>query len=285
MKSPFPGMDPYIEACGLWEDFHSDLIGEIKSALGQILPEQYSARIGERAYITRASGKRFQTERHSMQGDVTIVSPSARSGGASPASPASTAVLESPEVSTEAGSVEMVAIELTEFRETFIEIRSHNPDRQLVTTIEVLSPSNKRRGSEGWEQYQRKRNAHLMGAANLVEIDLLRGGQRMPMETPWPDSPYTLLVCRQRKVPNCIAWRASFNTALPTIPIPLAHPDPDVMLTLQPMIEAIYNRSRYSADIDYNKPCIPPFAPADEEWFKKRLAQSATAPTPRGSSS
>ena len=275
MKSPFPGMDPYIEACGLWEDFHSKLIGEIEIALSRTLPEQYSARIGERAYITLASGIEFQTEQYSMQGDVTIVSPSARSGGISPAS---TAVLESPEVSTESDPVEMVAIALTEFRETFIEIRSHNPDRQLVTTIEVLSPSNKRRGSEGWEQYQRKRNAHLMRAANLVEIDLLRGGQRMPMETPWPDSPYTLLVCRRRKVPNCLAWRASFGVTLPTIPIPLAHPDADVMLSLQPMIEAIYNRSRYSADIDYSMACIPPFVPADEDWFKKRLAQPSTAP-------
>ena len=33
MKSPFPGMDPYIEACGLWGDFHHDLISEIKYAL------------------------------------------------------------------------------------------------------------------------------------------------------------------------------------------------------------------------------------------------------------
>ncbi len=24
MKSPFPGMDPYIDACGLWEDFTGD---------------------------------------------------------------------------------------------------------------------------------------------------------------------------------------------------------------------------------------------------------------------
>lgn len=26
MKSPFPGMDPYIEACSLWGDFHNRLI-------------------------------------------------------------------------------------------------------------------------------------------------------------------------------------------------------------------------------------------------------------------
>jgi hypothetical protein len=30
MRSPFPGMDPYIEASGVWEDFHHNLITEIQ---------------------------------------------------------------------------------------------------------------------------------------------------------------------------------------------------------------------------------------------------------------
>lgn len=29
MKSPFPGMDPYIEACNVWRDFHHHLIERI----------------------------------------------------------------------------------------------------------------------------------------------------------------------------------------------------------------------------------------------------------------
>ena len=49
MKSPFPGMDPYIEACGLWEDFHHALIHEIKYGLAQVVPDRYVVRIGERA--------------------------------------------------------------------------------------------------------------------------------------------------------------------------------------------------------------------------------------------
>jgi hypothetical protein len=39
MKSPFPGMDPYIEACGLGEDFHDKLVGEIERHLAEIIPE------------------------------------------------------------------------------------------------------------------------------------------------------------------------------------------------------------------------------------------------------
>ena len=51
MKSPFPGMDPYIEACGLWGDFHHDLISEIKHALAEAAPERYLVRAGERSYV------------------------------------------------------------------------------------------------------------------------------------------------------------------------------------------------------------------------------------------
>jgi hypothetical protein len=39
MNSPFPGMDPYIEHCGLWIDFHDDLIAEIKRSLAARLPK------------------------------------------------------------------------------------------------------------------------------------------------------------------------------------------------------------------------------------------------------
>ncbi len=40
MKSPFPGMDPFIEECGLWADFHTKLIGEIERTLAVTLPER-----------------------------------------------------------------------------------------------------------------------------------------------------------------------------------------------------------------------------------------------------
>src|SRR5271168_4370009 len=51
MRSPFPGMDPYIEARGLWGDFHHGLISEIQSALAQAAPERYLVRAGERSYV------------------------------------------------------------------------------------------------------------------------------------------------------------------------------------------------------------------------------------------
>ncbi len=130
MKSPFPGMDPFIESSGLWEDFHNHLVEKIGATLADLAPDHYLVRTGERSFI-------LIQEEH---------------------------------------------------RESFVEIFEASPGQRLVTSIEVLSPSNKRRGTEGWQIYQRKRQGLLLADVNFVEIDLLRGGERMPMLDPWPDS-------------------------------------------------------------------------------------------------
>jgi hypothetical protein len=148
------------------------------------------------------------------------------------------------------------------------------PEQRLVTSIEVLSPSNKHPGTEGWELYQRKRQSLLLGDVNLVEIDLLRGGQRMPMLDPWPDSPYTLLVARAKKAQLCRVSAAHFRRLLPLLPVPLAKPDPDVTLELQPMIDAIYQRSRYERSIEYDKPSTPPLDAAAAAWLEQQLKSS-----------
>src|SRR5262245_8688655 len=182
MPSPFPGMDPYVEACGLWGDFHDGLIQDIKRSLAQAAPARYLVRTGERSYLVlvESEGK----DSHPFLPDVTVTaSPgrkkSVKKGGTAVAEPAG-----------EVEPVTMRAFIEEEHRETFVEIYEAGPDGRLVTTVEVLSPSNKRPGTPGWDLYQRKRQSLLLGGVSLVEIDLLRGGQRMPMLDPWPDSPY-----------------------------------------------------------------------------------------------
>jgi hypothetical protein len=261
MPSPFPGMDPFIEACGRWEDFHPKLIGEIERTLAAAVPERYSVDLGVRSYIAIADteGKDFPP----FLPDVGITAPVDESL----AKGTSTAIAEASE--TEAVSME--AFVTMEFRETFIEIYEHDPEKRLVTCIEVLSPSNKRRGSKGWRLYLRKRQALLLGAANLVELDLLRGGRRMPMRTPWPASPYALLVCRKQNAPRCKVWPAFFQGSLRPIPVPLAPPDADVQLDLQPLVAAIYARSRYNRDLDYSRPLQPPLTDGESTWLAEQL--------------
>jgi hypothetical protein len=143
----------------------------------------------------------------------------------------------------------------------------------------VLSPSNKKRGSVGWRKYLRKRQALLSGKANLVEIDLLRGGNRMPMLDPLPASPYYVLVARMESAPACRVWSAHFDRTLPTIPVPLSPPDSDVRLALQPLLDDIYAANRYAMDIHYDRPLTPPLNAEQTAWLRRRLREQPAAPS------
>ncbi len=262
MKSLFPGMDPYIESCGLWADFHDDLIAEIKRALAAQLPEHYFVQTGERSFVIIGGSDGKETK--PIYPDVAIEEPasssrSARSSGA--------LAIAAPAVET--SCVPMRAFIDDHFRESFIEIYEAEPEARLVTCIEILSPANKHSHARGWKLYLRKRNALMLGKANLVEIDLLRGGRRMPMVEDWPKSPYYLLVSRDDHAPHCRVWPAFFHLPLPEIPVPLASPDPDIPLQLQPMIEAVYARSRYSRRIDYGKELTPRLKAEEQAWMAK----------------
>ena len=111
----------------------------------------------------------------------------------------------------------------------------------------------------------------MLGKANFIEIDLLRGGRKMPMLTPWPDSPYTFLVCRPLHAPYCRAWPVHFKRRLPVIPVPLLSPDPDLSLDLQPLLDGIYSLGRYDERIDYTKPLTPSLSDVDAAWVREVL--------------
>ena len=207
MRSPFLGMDPYIEARHLWEDFHLDLISEMKASLAGRLPDRYVVRAGERSYVALAQADDDEESRGFLP-DVAVAATrgAARAGRKSKATPP---------VAEKRGQspVLMRAMVKAEYREAFLEIRQVDPDHKLVTGIEILSPSNKRPGTKGWRLYNRKRQAYLAGYANFVEIDLLRRGRRMPMISAWPDSPYYLLVCRKNQYQHCAGLAGVFQRA------------------------------------------------------------------------
>jgi hypothetical protein len=262
-------MDPYIEACGLWEDFHSHLIQKIGERLADDVPERYLVRTGERSYVVLV-----ESEGKVSRPFLPDVSVTASTSPERRAKRGHTAVTEP---TGAMAPVTMRAFIEEEHRESFVEIVESDAGRRLVTSVEILSPSNKCTGTPGWDLYLRKRQSLLLGGVNLVEIDLLRGGQRMPMFDRWPGSPYTLLVARAKGGQLCRVWPGHFRHALPPIPVPLAKPDPDVALNLQPMIQGIYQRFRYERSIDYHQPLNPPLDPEQGAWLAKRLrAQGRT---------
>jgi hypothetical protein len=256
-------MDPYLETRGLWEGFHNRLINKIDEAIAQVLPRGYTVDTAVRSYVVlmETEGKKESL----AKSDVTLTEgrarkkPRKRKGGVAVADP------------SQGSPVPMRAFVAEKFKETFVEIYAEEEDRILVTCIEVLSPSNKRRGSEGWLEYERQRQALLLGRANFIEIDLLRGGTKMPMLDPWPDSPYTLLVCRAPAAPHCRVWPATYQHRLPAIPVPLLEPDPDLTLDLQPLIDGIYSLGRYHERIDYARPLTPALSGEEADWVRSVL--------------
>jgi hypothetical protein len=268
-------MDPYIEACGLWEGYHNHLIEEIYRAIAPALPSGYTIDTAVRSYVVLmgAEGK----DEVLAKPDVVVTESVARKKTRK--QKGSGAVAVAPEL---AESVPMQAFIAEKFKETFVEIYAEDEERFLVTCIEVLSPSNKRRNTEGWEEYERKRQAMLLGRANFIEIDLLRGGDKFPMLTRWPDSPYTLLVSRSSRAPYCRAWPAHFQRRLPVIPVPLLDPDPDLTLDLQPLLDGIYSLGRYNERIDYTQPLTPALSEEEASWVRDLLKNQSPRSSRKG---
>ncbi|MBI2877313.1 MAG: DUF4058 family protein [Candidatus Tectomicrobia bacterium] len=254
MPSPFPGMDPYLEAPHIWEDFHANLATEIQRQLTPRLRPRYIA-----ALIPRVTYDEVVVEqRHLAKPDVSVYQVSDRSWSGE-------AVAIAP-----APLVGLVALE-EPIKLYSIEIRRVESGR-LVTAIEILSPVNKRPSHKDFERYRRKRRALLDSDAHLLEIDLLRAGQRPPLVTPLPHAPYFIFLSRAGQRPQVEIWPLRLQDPIPVLPVPLLAPDPDVPLDLGRAIQTIYEETAYDLRIDYRQPPPPPdLAPEEADWIEARL--------------
>jgi hypothetical protein len=236
MPSPFPGVDPYLESQGFWPDFHATFINYWREALADLLPDNYEVRIDERVNLVEVPAEKVKR----FEPDLAI-----SQRGPSPAgSPAPQGV----------ATLEPVTIPLLieeENRETYIEIL-HRPNRTLVAVLELLSPSNKE--EPGRSLYLARRNALLWQSLHLVELDLLLGGRRLPLQRPLPPGDYYALIARGDRRPACEVYAWTVQQPLPAIPIPLQAPDPDVWLDLAAVFATAYERGRYARSVDYQAP-------------------------------
>jgi hypothetical protein len=149
----------------------------------------------------------------------------------------------------------------------FLEVRDRQ-DRELVTVIELLSPSNKRPGDDR-KQYLAKRRELFRSPAHLVEIDLLRGWPPMPLNQR-PACDYAVLVSRAERRPASQFWPIGLRDRLPNIPIPLRAPDGDARVDLQVVLQSTFDGTGYEYFI-YDGSPEPPLAPEDEEWARQFL--------------
>jgi hypothetical protein len=152
-------------------------------------------------------------------------------------------------------------------RLSYVEIRDRR-DRELVTVVELLSPSNKHAGPDR-EQYLAKRMEFLNTPVHLVEIDLLRGGPPLPAAGR-PKCSYSVLVSRVERRLDAEFWPILLRERLPVIPVPVRSPDPYARLDLQAVLDRIYDDAGY-ADYIYEASPRPRLSAKDADWARQFL--------------
>ena len=277
MPSPFPGMDPFIEG-QRWEHFHGEFIYEIHRALMPQLVPRYISVVGERVYVEWLSEptERETTSSQWRVPDVAIleVVPTTASSVATQVASEVSVEIE-PELSRGTVEVELIEISREVFRERFVEIRVRETG-ELVTVIELLSPTNKQKGKSGWHEYLTKRHEILFSQVHLVELDLLRAGERMPLKGELKGD-YLAMVSRWEWRPKALVWSWGLKEPMPTLPIPLKGRDEWVKLDLQSVFNAVYERGGYRYLLDYRRPFEPPLKDEDKVWVEGLLAKALQA--------
>jgi len=263
MAYRFPGMDPYIEEHELWPGFHQNLAVECQGQLNARLGEGYYADLN----IWTVSEEFSISTAHTTYPDVGIFDK-----GRDVAEVAEAYAVSNNQ--PRAAPVRRVVRLIIDVKLFAVRIyRTHSAE--LVTSIEILSPANKR--APGLSKYREKRLGLMDSQVHLVEIDLLRGGERPGREVCQPpiDTDYILLVNRYVEEDDRVSeiWPAAMNEPLPIIPIPLRAPDADVMLDLNTAIRAVYVRGVYERRINYSKPVPPPdLRPDVAAWLEQQKA-------------
>ena len=264
MPSPFPGMDPFLEAPDVFPDLHDRLINGISDAMNQQLHPPYFSTIASRVVVELSDRLIGPDVGVIFAGDQSTDSEDR--GGTAVAS-----VVEVQPV--------VIHVPHDEIRELSLEIRTVDGQR-LVTSIELLSPANKRAGEHGRELYRRKQLEVLETRAHLVEIDLLRGGehstavplQRVQRKTGRFD--YHICIHRFDQLEDYIVYPILLRSRLPRVSIPLLPGDSDIVVDLQSIFDRSYAAGLYSRRIDYKgKSPSPPLTDIDSRWVVGLLEQ------------
>jgi hypothetical protein len=256
MNSPFPGMNPYLEHPSLWEGVHARLIVSIANQLQPLLDPRYVATVEERVFI---EGPQQRIP------DVWIQK-------------TDKVDLERPQLESVGDTALVVEVKQLEIHQRHVEIRDAYNDMKLVSLIELLSPSNKRPGP-GQQSYLEKQREVLERDCHLVEIDLLRDGDRVVSIPQWKlfefeRFDYVACVSRWPHRTKFEVYPRRLQERLPRLAVPLADPDPDIPLDIQLAVEQVYSEGRYARRLRYEQPCHPALDDELQAWVNQCLNQS-----------
>lgn len=255
MKSPFPGMDPYLEPH--WLDVHSSLATSSRDALNLLLPDDLIASVEERVAIESESG-----EGHLYGPDVRVFE----------APGVVTTVVEEPAAGIIAAPYRLVA-QVEPVVERSVQITEAGTER-LITVIEFVSATNKR--ADGLQAFRDKRARLLASGVNFVEVDLIRAGDWRALLSPHQcakkvESTYRVTTRVPRDPVAVYLHPIRLRDALPSTPLPLRKDDPEIRLDLQAHLDHAYTGGRYDRRLDYAKPCAPPLDPDEATWTDQLL--------------
>jgi hypothetical protein len=263
MPNPFPGMNPYLESPDFWSQVHHLLISSIfESLVPQLLP-RYIVDIEKRVY--ELSG-----ENSLLVGipDVTVQRSPIQTNPTS-----SNIVVAAPPVT----ALKVRLPVPVEFREAYLEVRD-TETREVVTVIEVLSPANKRPG-KGREMYERKREKVFGSCSHLVEIDLLRSYQPLPVFGNEIEASYRILVSRANQKPLGDLYLFNLPDTIPCFPLPLRAGDVEPMVDLQALLNTVYDRAAYDITLDYTAQLVPALSESDAVWADSLLRETSLLPS------
>jgi hypothetical protein len=247
MPSPFPGMNPYLEHPRIWHGFHERFITRLADALELLVGSKYLVMIDEHVYLQEVDEDEV---RFLGRADIALGLQPSTSGSVGGA-----VLLEPP--------TRVSPLLIDEVRENFVKIYERDA-RTVVTVVELLSPANK---TSDRQQYLLKRSQVMRSPAHLVEIDLLRGGQRLPYKD-LPACDYCVMVSRINQRPEADFWPIGLRQPLPKIPIPLKLGDSDLQIDLQELVHQIHDAAGYAKYI-YENDLIPPLSAADAAWAQE----------------
>jgi hypothetical protein len=245
-------MDPWLEHPAIWPDVHNSLITAIRDELVPRVAPRYYVGLEQRVYALEP-GELILVGRP----DIVMARPGAVDLPLEPAEQ---------EDSTSLGVLDVKVPDNDRLQEWYLEIHDVETGT-LVTTLEILSPTNKIH-AEGREEYIAKRKRILRSMTNLVEIDLLRAGQPMPLERKPPRVDYRILVRRGSQHPRAKLFTFSVRQAIPVIPIPLLPEDEEPILDLGAVVHALYDRARFDLRLNYAKAPVPSLNEANAQWAR-----------------
>ncbi len=244
MPTPFPGMDPYLEQSGIWNQIHTSLIVDIQRFLVRRLRPHYVVAIEQQTFAD--TGDQLVSI---GKPDVLAMLPSSPTPVTAPPLP----------VMAEVREVYRVRLPMPdEIRHRYLEVRDQ-VSGEAITVIEILSPTNKRSHRR---EYLEKRMEILGSETNLVEIDLLRAGAPMPMIGKMPTTHYRILVSRALERPYAQALLFNIPQPSPDTPIPLRQGEDEPGLPLNQLLHEIYDEGGYDRMLQYGR---PPETPLDSD--------------------